>query len=195
MINLSRHTSAPLHGHLPHLIATLGFVLITLAAVLGYEATHKTSHGASHARATRPPRQPRVAICRVMAGACAASALVHLTVIADHLQESILFGAFFTLLAITQAACSYLLSQPQPRASLVLAVTFASISVAALWLTTRLTSITVGHVLLGEEPVGLSDTLATSLELMTALLAYPALRRTRAGSVASRTDPATAATG
>jgi hypothetical protein len=109
-----------------------------------------------------------------MAGCCAAAALIHLSVIGEHLTESLWQGTSFILLTAAQLTFSYLLIR-QPHFAIIAGIALASAVTAGLWLTSRLGGIALGPLALEAERVGVLDTLASSLELLTALAASYAL--------------------
>lgn len=135
-------------------------------------------------RPDRPERSSDVST-RWLALTWAAAATIHLAVIAEHVEESALLGAFFLLLSLAQYgyAVAVILHASRP---LLLVGLVGHLSVVLLWAWTRAAAIPFG---LGpREPAGAADLVATVLELCTVVLTWIALRRLRP-SVAGACGP------
>jgi hypothetical protein len=136
-------------------------------------------------RGARPSRAYLVviALTSVVAGA------VHLTIIRQHFQESVLYGGFFLALTIVQFGfAAWVVWRPTP--ALLRAGALASVAVVLLWLATRTTGIPVGPGAGDVEPFGVPDAIASGAELVTALLCLPALYRWRRQDARSAGDVA-----
>lgn len=130
------------------------------------------------------PRDPRLWLA---AGASLVSAAVHLSVIREHLEESLLYGGFFLVVTAAQVAWA-VASVRRPTRSLLLAGAVASGLVALLWLATRTVGIPLGQAAGEVEAVGVPDVVASATEVVVVLavawaLAVPTGRRTAAEPV------------
>ena len=107
-------------------------------------------------------RDPRL---WVAAAASVVSAVVHLSVIREHLEESWLYGGFFLAVTLAQLAWAVLaVRRPTPR--LLLAGAAASGLVALLWVATRTVGIPLGPSAGEVEAVGAPDVVATLTEVL-----------------------------
>jgi hypothetical protein len=99
--------------------------------------------------------------------ASAGAATIHFAVIAQHLEEYWLFGAFFIAVAIAQLAWAILvLFRPSPAVYLVGIV--GNAAVAATWVVSRTTGLPLGPGSGEPEPVGIADSVATAFEVLIA---------------------------
>jgi hypothetical protein len=109
--------------------------------------------------------------------AWAGAAIVHLTIIGEHFEESLALGWFFALLCLMQfayAATAWIRATPH-----LLAVgVAASAAVVTLWTYTRTVNIPFG--LGSREPVGVVDLIATGLEIVAIVLSLNVLWTDRA---------------
>lgn len=164
---LAAHHGQATNGFLVHHGAhalMLGWPLVLLAVMFAaLELTRAPS-----------PTPPRPLPSSWLALPWAAAASIHLAVVPEHVAESMLFGAFFLLLGVLQCGYAVALVVHASRRLLVLGLVL-DVSVVALWAYSR----TVGAPLgLGpREPVGLADLASTALEVVAAVLAGIALRR------------------
>ena len=122
------------------------------------------------------------------AAASAIGAVIHLSVINEHFQESALYGAFF--LALTAAQFGYagwvLL---RPSTALLKAGAAASGGVVLLWFATRTIGIPVGPAAGEVEPFGLADIAASASEVLLVLCGLLAIRYLPVSAI--RTPPPT----
>jgi hypothetical protein len=104
--------------------------------------------------------------------ALAAAAVIHLGVVDVHAQQWAAEGAFFLLLAMAEAFLAVALvtsgSRVVTKATIVL-----SLGTVALWATSRTVGVPLGPAAWDPEPVGLADSIATSLELATVAALVP----------------------
>lgn len=114
---------------------------------------------------------PRDLVLPAAALASLAAAWTHALVTAPHLAQSPVVGAFFAATALAQTAWAALvLTRPSSR--LLLLGAAGNAAVVALWLASR----TTGLPLLGVEPVGAADLLATAYELAVVVTSVVAAR-------------------
>lgn len=114
----------------------------------------------------------------------AAAAGVHAAVGPVHLEEGLLVGSFFLMVAVAQLvwAGAALLAPTRP---LLAAGAVGNLAVVALWVTTRTVGLPFG-LLEEAEAVGLWDVAATGWELVTAAVCLTLLAR---GSLVTRVHP------
>ena len=124
------------------------------------------------------------------------AAVIHALVVAEHFEESSLFGIFFVSAAVLQAAWAIALWR-KPSRGLLVAGVIGNALVAAIWALSRTTGLPVGPEPWEAEPVGLADTVSTLFEAGIVVLAVVALRSRSALSfvrpVLARTLPAVTA--
>lgn len=95
----------------------------------------------------------------------AISAGIHLAVIREHLQESVLFGLFFAIVAIAQLGLAgRVVSRPMTR-RLAVAILVGNAGLVAVWAFSRTTGLPVGPAPGLPEAVLPSDALATAVEI------------------------------
>jgi hypothetical membrane protein len=118
-------------------------------------------------------------LCRVTAVSCLFGAeAVHLAVVDEHLQEWLLAGLFFLVLALVEgvlAAALVVAGTPAVRWTVV----SVSLGTVALWLLTRTVGLPFGPMAGRPEPLGQADMVATLLELVTAVVLLVPLTGTR----------------
>jgi signal transduction histidine kinase len=128
---------------------------------------------------------------RLLLMACSVgAAAVHANLITSHFQESVLYGWFFVLSALTQLAWGLLVVGRPDRALLVTGA-IGNGMIVALWVVTRTIGLPVGPEPWRAENVGAFDVLATVLELTlvvaaVVLLAGPGRARRSIPKHASR---------
>lgn len=124
-------------------------------------------------RPDAPVRAPVVATWW-LALASAAAAAIHLAVVVEHFEESVVLGAFFLVLGAAQAGYAAAVLLRPGRRLLVIGLASTG-AVVLLWLYTRTVGVPLG---LGpRERVEAADLLATMLQLGAMLLTSIALRR------------------
>jgi hypothetical protein len=145
-------------------------------------------------RATRPEGDASDALRLTVALASAGAATIHFAVIAQHLEEYWLFGAFFIGVAVLQLAWALaVLFRPSP-AVYVLGL-LGNAAVAATWVVSRMTGLPLGPESGEPEPVGFADAIATAFEVLIAAGALLLLiRRTARSRPPARFTALTAAT-
>lgn len=153
--------SAPLGGHLVHVVP----LLVPVLAVLGV-------FGPDAVRAL--VRRSRWLLLAAVSSV--AAAVVHLVVIPSHFAESTLFGVFFVALAMAQIAYAGVLLM-RPRVFLLVAGALGNIMTIGLWLVSRTVGLPLGPEAGHPEPVGALDILATTAELVLIGAVVLALRQ------------------
>ena len=121
-------------------------------------------------------------LCRATAVSCLLGAeAVHVAVMDEHIQEWLLAGLFFLVIAVAEgllAAALVIADTPTVRWTAV----FVSLGTVALWLLTRTVGLPFGPMAGRPEPLGPVDSVATLLELVTAaVLLVPPVRTRTAG--------------
>jgi hypothetical protein len=119
--------------------------------------------------------------------------IIHAFVIAEHFEESVLFGVFFACLAALQLAWAVALWR-RPSRAVLLAGVAGNALVVAIWALSRTTGLPLGPEPWQAEAVGLADAVSTLFEVGIVLLGLVALRSRSALSfvppVLARTLPA-----
>ena len=98
------------------------------------------------------------------------AAVIHAAVVPEHWEEWPLAGAFFAVLALAEAGCALAVARPQSRIALVAAVVL-SVGPLLVWTVSRTTGLPVGPEAGTPEGIGMADAAASSLELVTLVLA------------------------
>jgi hypothetical protein len=174
--------SAPLNGHVWHLVEAIGFLAISLGGIAAAEyiqarhrrrGTSATPEVASpQTSARRPMLLPLVALSSI------AAAGVHYVVMPEHFDESTLYGTFFLVAATSQLVyAAFVLARPSP--ALLGAGALGNLAIVVLWLVTRLVGIPLGPDAGTTESFGGLDVLAAVFELTTAVAAFALIRRPR----------------
>jgi hypothetical protein len=165
-------TAGVLGGHLWHILALGSWVpmfgLIVALEKWKARSSAPTARGRRGGMADWP-------LVPLMAVAAVCSALVHLAVMPDHLEESVWYGAFFLLAAIGQLVLAGGLVL-RPGRNLVLAGAIGSAVVVGLWLVSRTAGVPIGPDHGATEPFGTLDILASTAEAVSALAGFVALR-------------------
>jgi hypothetical protein len=170
-------TTTPLGGHLVHLAATLGFVVVSIGGVALSELLQR-AHPAPSLAVRRPGMLPLVA------GASIGAAGVHGLVMPEHFNEATLYGAFFAIAATLQLGYAALLLR-RPSGVLLATGLAGNLAMLCLWLLTRTVAIPFGPAAGSTEPFGVLDVLASSSESLVVIAGSLALRpRRRTGTVA-----------
>ena len=129
----------------------------------------------------RVPGDLRLLLACGLAGA----AVIHAAVVPEHWEEWPLAGAFFVVLALAEAGCALAVARPQSRIALAAAVVL-SVGPLLVWTVSRTAGLPVGPEAGTPEGIGMADAAASSLELVTLVLAArlltaPGPRRPLAG--------------
>lgn len=162
--------SAPLAGHLGHLLGSGGFVAVALGSVAFADLRQ---------RAERPRRQWPSPLLAVTAAGIVGAAGVHLAVTPEHFGEAFVYGLFFAVTAALQLALAAALVARPGRGLLRVAVA-ANLAVVLLWLMTRTIAIPLGPDAGSTEEIGVLDLLATGFELVSLTAGAVLLRRRQA---------------
>jgi hypothetical protein len=99
------------------------------------------------------------------------SGLIHVVAAIQHVDEYLLFAAFFAVLAPVQFAWGVLVYRDQDRRLLV-AGAVASLGIAALWTVSRTIGLPIGETAWKPEAVGALDVVATADELVLAAIVF-----------------------
>jgi hypothetical protein len=131
---------------------------------------------------THPDRRKRAvptAWRRTLSGTWAVAAALHVSVIQEHLAQSLMLAVFFVLISAVQAVYSVFVWRRVSPRLLLLGLGTSSV-VVALWSWTRIVSVPFGFG--PREPVGVVDALCTAVEVLACMvsirlliLARPAL--------------------
>jgi hypothetical protein len=103
---------------------------------------------------------------RVAAAGLLAAAAIHVVVIPEHFREYVLFGLFFSALAVAQCFLAVLLTY-RPNHQLVRWIALGSAWVIVLWVASRTSGIPFGPESWQSERLGSLDAAATTAELIT----------------------------
>jgi hypothetical protein len=101
------------------------------------------------------------------AGALVVTAVIHLAVVPEHLEEWPLAAAFFVVLSVVELALAVAVVSGTSR-RLFLAGSVISFASAGLWLASRTVGLPIGPEAFTPEAIAAPDVLATALEAMTA---------------------------
>jgi hypothetical protein len=108
-----------------------------------------------------------------------ASSFIHSAVIADHVEEHWLIGAFFVVVTIAQAIWAVLVYSEPLNRRVLFAGAVGNAAVAVVWAVSRTVGIPIGWHPWRPEAVGRADVLSTLCELAAAGLVALVLTRTR----------------
>lgn len=132
-------------------------------------------------RLERPARAPRRAVARfddlrvVVATALVGSAVIHVAVVPEHLEEWAAAGLFFVVLALAQlVAAGFVLHAPHRL--VWIGVALLAVGPLAVWVYSRTLGMPFGPEAGEPELVGLADVAAGALELVTLVAAVVVLR-------------------
>jgi hypothetical protein len=108
-------------------------------------------------------------IVRVTAVSCLfGSEAIHTAVIGEHIAEWLPFGLFFLVISLVEGLLAVILITAPSPAVQRLAVAI-SLGTVALWLFSRTAGLPIGPMAGAAEPIGRADTVASVLELVTAV--------------------------
>jgi hypothetical protein len=108
-----------------------------------------------------------------------ASSIIHSAVIADHVEEHWLIGAFFVVVTIAQAVWAVLVYGDPLNRRVLVAGAVGSAAIAVVWAISRTVGIPIGPHPWRPEAVGRADVLSTLCELGAAALVAVVLARSR----------------
>jgi hypothetical protein len=133
----------------------------------------QTEHRSPRVRTADETRCSTYCLYAALGSVCAA--LVHTAVMPDHFRESIWYGGFFVVAAVSQLAfAAIIVVRPSPR--LLQAGTIGSAVIIGLWLVTRLIGVPIGPDNGATEEFGVLDVAATVAEGMVVIAGIMALR-------------------
>jgi hypothetical protein len=145
-------------------------------SVAGRSTTFATGRSAAVPADPSAPSAVRASTaCQFMALASLCAALVHVAVMPDHFEESVLYGLFFLLASLGQLAFAIAVVA-RPTRRLVLAGVVGCVLIIGLWLVSRLVGVPVGPDNGGTEEFGVLDILATAAEVVVVGCGLLALR-------------------
>ncbi len=107
------------------------------------------------------------------------AALIHLSVVGPHLQESTLYAAFFVGAAIAQLGAAMVLTMSRNRL-LLLGVAVGNALVIAVWALSRTVGLPIGPTPGVAEGISLPDVLASAAEAAIVMLSIALLLNGRA---------------
>ena len=108
----------------------------------------------------------------ILAFTSLAAGAIHAVVVPEHLEEALLFGAFFAAAAIFQIAWAAMLRDGRDRDRWFLSVgVVANAALIVLWAVSRTVGVPVGPEPWMPEPKGVLDVTATVLELILVAVA------------------------
>jgi hypothetical protein len=145
-------------------------------AVESRSTTSVTSRSAASLTDPSPTSATRATTAlQFMALASLCAALVHVAVMPDHFEESVLYGLFFLLASLGQLAFAVAVVA-RPTRRLVLAGVVGCVLIIGLWLISRLVGVPVGPDNGGTEEFGVLDIVATAAEVVVVGCGLLALR-------------------
>ena len=157
-----------LSQHAVHLLS-IGIPVGMVAAGLAFDSLRKRRRRARDVTVLR--QRPLL----VAATACVGAAAIHAWVMPEHFRESLLYGAFFGVLAAAQLMAAWVVAIGRSRA-VVVAVAVGSAGVILLWFMTRLVAIPLGPAAGQTESFGALDIAASIFELVALVGCLSALR-------------------
>lgn len=173
--------------HAAHFVV-FGVPVLALVGAVGWQEL----------RARRPPRraaaepapEPRSIALRTAAWGLVLAALVHTIVTPAHFRASVLYGVFFTALALVQVSCARSIAR-HPSRGFVRAVAISSACVIVLWVVSRTTGLPIGPTPWRAEGLSAADEISSAAEALTvwgcwmALHPHPTPRRIAASRSAA----------
>jgi hypothetical protein len=150
-------------AHAAHVVV-FGLPVIALVGAVGRQELRARS--AARPRTEARPLDPGSVGLRTAGWALLVAALVHGFVIPAHYRASMLYGLFFTVLALVQISCAWWIVR-RPGRAFVRAVAISSACVIVLWVVTRTTGIPVGPTPWRAEGFGAADEISSALEAVT----------------------------
>jgi hypothetical protein len=139
------------------------------AAIMG--CWHRATRGVPAARSFTAVQE----LVLVAALLVFASSFIHAAVIADHFEESWLFGAFVVAVTCLQAAWTVLIYGDPLNRGMLLAGAVGNGALVVVWAISRTVGVPVGPQPWHPEAVGVADVLSTLDELATVVLVAAAL--------------------
>lgn len=132
--------------------------------------------GAPPAKALSPASSEQSGSLLVAAVCTAGAGVLHARVIAQHLQESWLFGLFFIVSAVLQLAWAGAILW-RPNRLLLTVGLIVNAAIVAIWVLSRTIGLPLGPDLWIREAVAAPELLATGLEVVSVATLYAILRR------------------
>jgi hypothetical protein len=111
------------------------------------------------------------------------TALIHAQAAIQHVAEYLLYAVFFVLLATAQVLWGIAVYR-SPSRRLLIAGAAMSLAVVALWIASRTIGLPIGPDPGSPEPVGAIDVVATTNEVLLAVLVVLQLRHRNSGAMA-----------
>lgn len=114
------------------------------------------------------PRAQRSYPIRLVAGLAVAAGVIHSVALVQHFGESVLYGAFFAIVAACQLAWGAWVYRRPDKPRTLAAAAIANLAIAAIWALSRTTGLPLGPEAGQPEAPGVLDLLATFDELAIA---------------------------
>lgn len=121
-------------------------------------------------------RWPRAYLAGALATFSAAAAAIHLSVVGEHVHESLLFGTFFACAGLGQAAWAVAVTRA-PDGKVLLAGAVGNAAIMAIWAMSRTVGIPVGPHRWMAEAVSAPDAMATAFEALIVVGTWALARR------------------
>jgi hypothetical protein len=155
-------------AHAAHFVV-FGLPVVALLASVGWQEARARLRMRAGAVAdlAEPPPEPGSVGLRTAAWGLAVAALIHAFVIPAHFHAFVLYGVFFTVLALAQVACAGWIAR-HPSRRFVLAVAISSACVVVLWIVSRTTGLPVGPTPWHREGFGAADEISSAVEALAA---------------------------
>lgn len=206
--------SAPLGGHLWHVVGAVAFIVVSLGGIWLSEVwqrrrqiagasapsgasllTHPGGASGSSLVGVAGLSAPRrlhggTVLLPLVALGSAAAASVHFVVMPTHFKEAAIYGSFFAVAASLQVAYAVLVLARPSRALLVVGLV-GNLLVIVLWLVTRTVAIPLGPAAGTTEAVGGLDILATAFESLIVVSAASLLCRGKQERLTAALRPGT----
>jgi hypothetical protein len=166
------HEAEAAHGEADETLGAGDFAGALLVSVAGIGIVPVSLRSARRRKeferpGAQPERDGSEALRTAVALASGGAATIHFAVIAQHLEEYWLFGAFFIGVAIAQLAWAMVVLI-RPSRAVYLAGCVGNAVVAATWVVSRTTGLPLGPESGEPESVGIADAVATAFEVVIA---------------------------
>jgi hypothetical protein len=166
--------------HLQHILEALAFMVVVIGGIAVAEAMggrrRRRGEQPDPPRASRTERARPMVLLPLVGVGSAAAAAVHLVVMPQHFEESVLYGMFFATVASCQVALA-VITLGWPSRTLLIAGLLGNLSVVVIWLLTRTVAIPLGPAAGTTEGFAGLDTLATTFEVTVVAASIALLRR------------------
>jgi hypothetical protein len=150
-------------AHAAHFVV-FGLPVLALVIAIGWQEVR--ARAPQRRAPSAPPPEPGSVGLRTAGWALFFAAFIHAFVMPAHFRASILYGVFFTVLALVQFACAWWIAR-RPSRNFVRAVAISSACVVVLWVVTRTIGIPLGPTPWQAERYGAADEISSALEALT----------------------------